>query len=201
LGAHQLEGSGFSFIFIILGIAASFIGNILIFFGKELRIAAGIIIIIFSLNLLGILNLNLPARALGMADSADDQSAEDLTVRSVPSSRSIQRYAFTPVLTVPSRSQHSVLSLHPCSLTHTLSLSHSLSSTPHAFPSLQAFVQELLQQMQSRFSQMSETIISRIDEMGGRIDELESSISDLMDQAGVEAAEDDAVAANPPAAP
>jgi cytochrome c-type biogenesis protein len=48
---------GFSFIFIILGIAASFIGNILIFFGKELRIAAGIIII-FSLNLLGILNLN-----------------------------------------------------------------------------------------------------------------------------------------------
>jgi cytochrome c-type biogenesis protein len=49
---------GFSFIFIILGIAASFIGNILIFFGKELRIAAGIIIIIFSLNLLGILNLN-----------------------------------------------------------------------------------------------------------------------------------------------
>ena len=49
---------GFSFIFITLGIAASFIGNILIFFGKELRIAAGIIIIIFSLNLLGILNLN-----------------------------------------------------------------------------------------------------------------------------------------------
>ena len=49
---------GFSFIFIILGIAASFIGNILIFFGKELRITAGIIIIIFSLNLLGILNFN-----------------------------------------------------------------------------------------------------------------------------------------------
>ena len=49
---------GFSFIFITLGIAASFIGNILIFFGKELRIIAGIIIIIFSLNLLGILNFN-----------------------------------------------------------------------------------------------------------------------------------------------
>jgi cytochrome c-type biogenesis protein len=49
---------GFSFIFIILGIAASFIGNILIFFGKELRIAAGIIIIIFSLNLLGVFNFN-----------------------------------------------------------------------------------------------------------------------------------------------
>ena len=49
---------GFSFIFIILGIGASLIGNVLIFFNKELRIAAGIIIIIFSLNLLGILNFN-----------------------------------------------------------------------------------------------------------------------------------------------
>jgi cytochrome c-type biogenesis protein len=49
---------GFSFVFITLGVAASFIGNILIFFGKELRIVAGIIIIIFSLNLLGIFNLN-----------------------------------------------------------------------------------------------------------------------------------------------
>lgn len=49
---------GFSFVFIILGIAASFIGNVLIFFGKELRITAGIIIIIFSLNLLGVFNFN-----------------------------------------------------------------------------------------------------------------------------------------------
>lgn len=37
---------------------------------------------------------------------------------------------------------------------------------------------------------MSETIIGRIDEMGGRIDELESSISDLMDQAGVDPGDD-----------
>ena len=39
---------GFSLIFIILGIGVSFIGNVLIFFNKELRIAAGIIIIIFA---------------------------------------------------------------------------------------------------------------------------------------------------------
>ena len=38
--------------------AASFLGNVLIFFGKELRIAAGIIIILFSLNFIGILNFN-----------------------------------------------------------------------------------------------------------------------------------------------
>ena len=49
---------GFSFVFIILGIAASFIGNVLIFFGNELRIVAGAIIIIFSLNLLGFLNFS-----------------------------------------------------------------------------------------------------------------------------------------------
>ena len=49
---------GFSAVFISLGIAASFIGNILLFFSNELRIVAGLIIIFFSLQLLGILNLN-----------------------------------------------------------------------------------------------------------------------------------------------
>ena len=49
---------GFSFVFISLGMAASFLGNVLIFFGKELRIAAGIIIVLFSLNFIGILNFN-----------------------------------------------------------------------------------------------------------------------------------------------
>lgn len=33
---------------------------------------------------------------------------------------------------------------------------------------------------------MSEQIITRIDEMGSRIDDLEKNISDLMTQAGVE---------------
>ena len=49
---------GFSAIFISLGVAASFIGNVLLFFSNELRIAAGLIIILFSLQLLGILNLS-----------------------------------------------------------------------------------------------------------------------------------------------
>ena len=49
---------GFSFVFISLGIAASAIGNILLFFSNELRIIAGIIIIFFSLQLLGFLNLD-----------------------------------------------------------------------------------------------------------------------------------------------
>jgi heat shock factor-binding protein 1 len=33
---------------------------------------------------------------------------------------------------------------------------------------------------------MSDVIVGRIDEMGGRIDDLEKSIADLMRQAGVE---------------
>lgn len=42
---------------------------------------------------------------------------------------------------------------------------------------------------QSRFQQMSEQIINRIDDMGTRIDDLEKSIGDLMQQAGVEEGE------------
>jgi len=49
---------GFSLVFIILGAAASAVGNILLFLSNELRIAAGIIIILFSLQMLGILKFN-----------------------------------------------------------------------------------------------------------------------------------------------
>ncbi len=51
-----LFSSGFSLIFISLGITVSAVGNILLFFSSELRIVAGAIIIIFSLQMLGILN-------------------------------------------------------------------------------------------------------------------------------------------------
>ena len=49
-----------------------------------------------------------------------------------------------------------------------------------------AFVQNLLQQMQLRFQTMSDSIISKIDEMGDRINELEQSINDLRSEMGVE---------------
>lgn len=51
---------------------------------------------------------------------------------------------------------------------------------------LTVFVQNLLGQMQDRFSQMSESILGRIDEMGKRIDELEQSIGDLMEETEIE---------------
>ncbi|ETW09254.1 hypothetical protein H310_01653 [Aphanomyces invadans] len=62
---------------------------------------------------------------------------------------------------------------------------------------LTVFVQSLLEQMQSRFAQMSEAIIGRIDEMGSRIDDLEKSIGELLEQTN---ASDAAVAAQKPTA-
>jgi Heat shock factor binding protein 1 len=39
---------------------------------------------------------------------------------------------------------------------------------------------------QTKFSNMGNSIMGRMDEMGKRMDELESSIAELMDQAGLE---------------
>ena len=50
---------GFSLVFIILGATASAVGNILLFLSNELRIAAGVTIILFSLQMLGIFNFQL----------------------------------------------------------------------------------------------------------------------------------------------
>ncbi|WP_415303582.1 cytochrome c biogenesis CcdA family protein [Candidatus Pelagibacter sp. Uisw_090] len=48
---------GFSFVFIIFGATASFLGQILLQNSQILRTIAGIIIIIFSLQLIGVLNI------------------------------------------------------------------------------------------------------------------------------------------------
>ena len=45
-------------VFISFGATASFIGNLLLEYSNSLRIIAGLVIIIFSLQLIGILNLN-----------------------------------------------------------------------------------------------------------------------------------------------
>ena len=49
---------GFSLVFISFGATASFLGSVILNNSYELRIASGIIIIIFSLHILGILNIN-----------------------------------------------------------------------------------------------------------------------------------------------
>ena len=48
---------GFSFVFIIFGATASVLGKFLLQNSNQLRIVAGLIIIIFSLQLLGIINI------------------------------------------------------------------------------------------------------------------------------------------------
>ena len=47
---------GFSLVFIALGITVSTVGNILLFFSNELRVTAGVIIILFSFQMLGMFN-------------------------------------------------------------------------------------------------------------------------------------------------
>ena len=49
---------GFSIVFISFGATASFLGSIILENSYELRITSGIVIIIFSLQILGIINLN-----------------------------------------------------------------------------------------------------------------------------------------------
>ena len=50
---------GFSIVFISFGITASFIGKLLISYSNQLRIIAGLIIILFSLQLIGLINLKI----------------------------------------------------------------------------------------------------------------------------------------------
>ncbi|KAM7485093.1 hypothetical protein LguiA_001102 [Lonicera macranthoides] len=63
---------------------------------------------------------------------------------------------------------------------------HDTDDPKQSTADMTVFVQNLLQQMQSRFQAMSDSIISKIDEMGNRIDELEQSINDLRAEMGQE---------------
>ena len=57
---------------------------------------------------------------------------------------------------------------------------------PKSVHDLTVFVQQVLQDMQSKFQNMSDGIVTRIDDMGGQIDDLEKSIAELLAQAGVD---------------
>ena len=49
---------GFSIVFILFGAASTFLGQVLLQNSYELRIAAGLIIVIFSLQIIGVINLS-----------------------------------------------------------------------------------------------------------------------------------------------
>ena len=63
---------------------------------------------------------------------------------------------------------------------------HDSEDPKQSTADMTVFVQNLLQQMQTRFQTMSDSIISKIDDMGSRITELEQSINDLKEEMGVE---------------
>lgn len=58
---------------------------------------------------------------------------------------------------------------------------------PQTQADLAVYVKNLLAQMQTRFTDMSDGLVERIDELGARIDELEHSITRLIDQTGAPA--------------
>ena len=51
--------AGFSIVFVSFGISASFIGKFFINYSNQLRIIAGLIIILFSLQLIGLINIKI----------------------------------------------------------------------------------------------------------------------------------------------
>jgi heat shock factor-binding protein 1 len=71
----------------------------------------------------------------------------------------------------------------PSTSTTTSNLPLNQMDTPE---DLDLFVKELMDSMQTRFSRLSDTILGRIDDMGSKIDDLEKSIGELMDQAGID---------------
>ncbi|KAJ7977543.1 heat shock factor-binding protein 1-like [Quillaja saponaria] len=63
---------------------------------------------------------------------------------------------------------------------------HESEDPKQSTADMTAYVQNLLQQMQTRFQTMSDSIVTKIDEMGDRITELEQSINNLKGEMGVE---------------
>mmetsp|Transcript_20442 Transcript_20442/g.43844 ORF Transcript_20442/g.43844 Transcript_20442/m.43844 type:complete len:94 (-) Transcript_20442:199-480(-) len=72
----------------------------------------------------------------------------------------------------------------------------ALQSNMDSPEDLDIFVKELMDNMQTRFNRLSDSIVGRIDEMGSKIDELEKSINELMDQAGAESTPSDNLTKN-----
>ncbi|XP_067281960.1 heat shock factor-binding protein 1-like protein 1 [Pseudorasbora parva] len=59
-------------------------------------------------------------------------------------------------------------------------------SESKAAKDLTAMMETTMQTLQNRFQNLSDQIISKMDEMGTRIDDLEKNVADLMTQAGTE---------------
>ncbi|KAJ8403059.1 hypothetical protein AAFF_G00359750 [Aldrovandia affinis] len=59
-------------------------------------------------------------------------------------------------------------------------------SNSKAATDLAELMETTMQNLQSKFQAMSDQIVSRMDEMGTRIDGLEKNVADIMTEAGME---------------
>jgi heat shock factor-binding protein 1 len=59
----------------------------------------------------------------------------------------------------------------------------NMHSSQQSAAEANAYVQQLVQQVQRRFEDMSQGIVSRLDDMGGKLDELEKSVADILERA------------------
>ncbi|XP_061109463.1 heat shock factor-binding protein 1-like protein 1 [Conger conger] len=60
------------------------------------------------------------------------------------------------------------------------------SNSNKAAQDLTEFMEKKMQNLQTTFQATSDQLVSRMDEMGTRIDNLEKNVADLMTQAGME---------------
>jgi heat shock factor-binding protein 1 len=63
---------------------------------------------------------------------------------------------------------------------------HESAADKRQDPELTVVIEDLLEQMQEKFNHMGGSIMGKMDEMGTRMDELERSIGQLMEQTGLE---------------
>uniref|UniRef100_W5MPD7 Heat shock factor-binding protein 1 n=1 Tax=Lepisosteus oculatus TaxID=7918 RepID=W5MPD7_LEPOC len=60
---------------------------------------------------------------------------------------------------------------------------------PNTPQDLSDMVEAMMRGLQNKFQAMSDQIVSRMEEMGTRIDDLEKNVADLMTQAGMDESE------------
>jgi len=59
-------------------------------------------------------------------------------------------------------------------------------SDPKSVQDLSSYVQHVLDEMQGKFKAMSDGTVTRIEEMGNRIEDLEKSVAELLADAGMD---------------
>lgn len=111
------------------------------------------------------------------ASNDNDQKQEQQLTKTNTNQQQLNNLKFPPLnaLNEPNKNK--------LSSSNDININNQQDSAPPE--DLNLFINDLLEQMQLKFENMGNSIIGRIDDMGSRIDTLEESIGDLMDQSGL----------------